>query len=285
MKTGSSRLERMPPTVARFLGYRQGAVHKLSTPQILGWSFVGAFCGLAVLQGLFQFSEYFVAKHVPTIVASYGASAVLVFGAIEAPLAQPRALVFGHLIASFIGVCMTKLFLLASHETFMSLRWLSGSLSTALAIVAMQASATVHPPAGATALLPLVSAPITELGWYYIPVIALSSILMLAVGLLLNNIQRRYPVYWIAPSPPAAPAPVVADSAVTTAVVQVDDDHKTPAAVADDDERVTGVAHGSTGDELVIERTGIMVPAWLTVTGEERAVLERIQQRVAEGVR
>lgn len=95
-----------------------------------------------------------------------GASAVLVYGAIESPLAQPRALLGGHFIASLIGVCITKLFSLVHNEQrFDELRWLAGSLSTATAIVVMQITETTHPPAGASALLAAVSPDITELGW------------------------------------------------------------------------------------------------------------------------
>ena len=99
-----------------------------------------------------------------------GASAVLVYGAIESPLAQPRALLGGHFIASLIGVCITKLFsLLHDEQRFDELRWLAGSLSTATAIVAMQITETTHPPAGASALLAAVSPEITELGWSVTP--------------------------------------------------------------------------------------------------------------------
>jgi CBS-domain-containing membrane protein len=91
---------------------------------------------------------------------------VLVYGAIESPLAQPRALLGGHFIASLIGVSITKLFsLLHNEQRFDELRWLAGSLSTASAIVVMQITETTHPPAGASALLAAVSPEITDLGW------------------------------------------------------------------------------------------------------------------------
>lgn len=42
-------------------------------------------------------------------------------------------------------------------------------------------------------------ADITALGWYYIPVVMLSATLAIGVGLVTNNIQRRYPVFWLIP--------------------------------------------------------------------------------------
>ena len=97
-----------------------------------------------------------------------------------------------------------------SEAKFQSLRWLAGTLSTSLAIVFMQMSATTHPPAGATALLAAVNDDVMDIGWYYLPVILLSSTLVLAVALLVNNIQRKYPIYWFEPHKPAAPAPAPA---------------------------------------------------------------------------
>jgi CBS-domain-containing membrane protein len=146
---------------------------------------------------------------------------VLVYGAIEAPLAQPRAVFFGHFFSALIGVCIMKLFHLLPPERFEDLRWLCAALSTATAIVVMQITDTVHPPAGATALLPAVEADITNIGWYFLPVILLSSTLILAVGLVINNIQRRYPVFWISHTKPAPAAmkPTSADASTSARVL------------------------------------------------------------------
>ena len=48
----------------------------------------GAFCGILLLSGLSQWLE--PAYNLPLLYASFGASAVLVFGVISSPLAQPR---------------------------------------------------------------------------------------------------------------------------------------------------------------------------------------------------
>lgn len=150
---------------------------------------------------------------------------MLVFGAIEAPLAQPRALVFGHFFSALIGICITKLFsLMPDQERFESLRWLAASLSTALAIAVMQLTATTHPPAGATALLPATSPEIWRLSWYFLPVVLLSSTMLLVCALLFNNLQRRYPVFWIAPTPPkAAPVSALAPTPTTIDVSTEED--------------------------------------------------------------
>ena len=91
----------------------------------------------------------YVAHEIRNLLRVQGASAVLIYGAVDAPLAQPRMLVWGHFIGALIGVCITKLFhLLPTEERFQSLVWLAGSLSCATSVVAMQITGTTHPPAG-----------------------------------------------------------------------------------------------------------------------------------------
>ncbi|KAJ3997500.1 HPP family-domain-containing protein [Lentinula boryana] len=146
-----SPLARLPRWISHWLGYRAGPVPKQPDYIIWIWSFIGAFGGLSILQAIFGHSHYFLQRDVPSIIASYGASAVLCYGAIEAPLAQPRALMGGHFISALTGVCITKLFgLLPTEQRLDQLRWLAGSLSSATAIVLMQMTTTTHPPAGAT---------------------------------------------------------------------------------------------------------------------------------------
>lgn len=72
----------------------------------------------------------------------------------------------------------------------------------------MQITKTTHPPAGATALLVAVNREVEGLSWYYLPVILLSSTLVLVTALISDNIQRRYPVFWIEPTVPVAKKPL-----------------------------------------------------------------------------
>ncbi|KAJ8131097.1 hypothetical protein O1611_g2527 [Lasiodiplodia mahajangana] len=198
-------MKRYVPWVTHWLGFRNDSEVKRSGPPKTYvpylWAFVGSFAGLAVLQAIFGQSAYFIERGVPPLVASYGASAVLCFAAIEVPLAQPRAVIGGHFISALTGVIFARIFSinnLAEHEY--RLAWLAASLSTATAIVIMMFTKTTHPPAGATALLPMVEPTINRLGWYFLPIVLLSSTVMIAVALLTNNIQRRYPAFWWSPS-------------------------------------------------------------------------------------
>ncbi|KAI0100284.1 HPP-domain-containing protein [Nemania sp. FL0031] len=200
----ASSVKRHTTWITHWFGFRHGSEAKRSDPPTIYvpylWAFLGSFSGLAVLQAIFGQSAYFIQRGVPPLVASYGASAVLCFAAIEVPLAQPRAVIGGHFISALTGVIFARIFSinnLAEHEY--RLAWLAASLSTATAVVVMMLTKTTHPPAGATALLPMVEPTINGLGWYFLPVVLLSSVVMIAVALLTNNIQRRYPAFWWSP--------------------------------------------------------------------------------------
>jgi CBS-domain-containing membrane protein len=125
------------------------------------------------------------------LIGSFGASAVLIYGAIESPLAQPRNLLGGHVLSAVIGVAAYRL--LPGPA-------LAGSVAVATAIVAMHLTRTLHPPGGATALIAVIGGTrVHALGFLYAlaPAGAGASV-MLAVALLVNNIPRgrKYPAFW-----------------------------------------------------------------------------------------
>lgn len=133
---------------------------------------------------------------------------MLCFDKIESPFAQPPALVGGHLVSGLVGIIISKILygsLTLEDGAHSDYTWVGASFATAFAILAMQLTRTTHPPAGATALLPILDKTANKLSWYLLPVLLLSSSLLLVVALLVNNIQRRYPVFWLVPSKPTVP--------------------------------------------------------------------------------
>ncbi|QTA82509.1 HPP domain-containing protein [Desulfonema limicola] len=155
------------------------------------WSWIGAFIGIGAVAYL-EYNMLTTQTDLVMIIGSFGASAVLIYGAVRSPLAQPRNFIGGHIISALIGVSAYKL--LNGHM------WLASSVGVATAIAAMHATKTLHPPGGATALIAVTgSEQIHNLGYFYaiIPVGA-GALIMLIVALLVNNIPktRRYPEFW-----------------------------------------------------------------------------------------
>ena len=157
----------------------------------IGWSWLGAFLGISAV----AFMNYNTLEQsdLVMIIGSFGASAVLLYGAPKSPLAQPRNLIGGHLVSAMIGV--------ATYSLLGDQMWLASSISVATAIGAMHATRTLHPPGGATALIAVIgSEKIHALGLLYIAVpVGAGALVMLFVALMINNIPkgRRYPVFWI----------------------------------------------------------------------------------------
>lgn len=154
------------------------------------WSWVGSFFGIAGV-ALINY-KILEGTDLVMIIGSFGASAVLIYGATKSPLAQPRNLIGGHIISAVIGV--------AAYQLLPAHLWLAASLAVATAIAAMHVTKTLHPPGGATALIAVVgSTKIHALGYLYavIPVGAGAAI-MLVFALVVNNISknRNYPESW-----------------------------------------------------------------------------------------
>ena len=169
--------------IARYVVYRETIVDKAD----ILWTFLGAFVGIGLIG--FINSRYFTLNDNLFLIGSFGATAVLIYGATNSPLAQPRNLVGGHLISAIIGV--------AIHKLIPGEVWLSSALAVSLSIVMMQITKTLHPPGGATALIANIgSEKIQALGFLYVlsPVLV-GVVILLIVALIFNNIpkNRFYP--------------------------------------------------------------------------------------------
>jgi CBS-domain-containing membrane protein len=155
------------------------------------WSWIGAFIGIIAV----AYINYGILEDTDLVmvIGSFGASAVLIYGAIKSPLAQPRNLLGGHIFSAVIGV--------ASYNIFSDHIWLAAGVAVATAIAFMHATKTLHPPGGATALIAVIgSQKIHALGYLYAIIPAgLGALIMLIVALLVNNIpkNRRYPEFWL----------------------------------------------------------------------------------------
>jgi CBS-domain-containing membrane protein len=156
----------------------------------VAWSWIGAFLGITPVA--FLHYNLFNNDDLVYIIGSFGASAVLIYGAVRSPLAQPRNLVGGHLISALIGVIAYKL--------FYPFPWFASAFAVATAIVFMHITKTLHPPGGATALIAVIgSDKIHDLGFLYVFIpVGTGVLIMLVVALIVNNVaaSRKYPEFW-----------------------------------------------------------------------------------------
>lgn len=162
---------------------------RVGNPEVV-WSWVGAFVGIALV-GLIG-AAFVDRLGQGLLIGSFGATAVLVYGAVRSPLAQPRNVLGGHVISAVIGVC--------AYQLFGDAVWLSAAVAVSTAIAAMHVTKTLHPPGGATALIAVIGGDsVHSLGYMYalLPV-GFGAAVLLVVAVLVNNIpkSRRYPEFW-----------------------------------------------------------------------------------------
>ncbi len=154
------------------LGEGEGGCPPPPSPRAGLRIFCGATIGMAVITYLAMTAA------VPILVASFGASACLIFAVPHGPFSRPRNVILGHAVAALVGVA-------AVHT--LGCTWYAAALAVGGAIAAMLYSATLHPPAAATALI----AVLTKQDFLYplVPVAAGAAILSLA-GMIFNRLAE-----------------------------------------------------------------------------------------------
>jgi len=118
------------------------------------------------------------------LAASFGASCVLVFAIPQSPLARPKNVIGGHLISTFVGLVL--LAILGTSPLTMA-------LGVGLAIALMQATETLHPPAGGDPLIVLMAGA----GWsFLVTPILIGTIAIVMIGWLYHRFvsKRDYPL-------------------------------------------------------------------------------------------
>ena len=155
------------------------------------WSWIGAFVGIAAVSWLH--GRLVDSSAQIYLIASFGASAVLLYGAPRSPLAQPRNALGGHVLSALVGVC--------AQQSLGAVPWLAAAVAVATAIGLMHLTKTLHPPGGATALGAVIGgASVHRLGYGYALVpVGLGAVILVLIALAVNNIpkSRRYPEFWL----------------------------------------------------------------------------------------
>lgn len=166
---------------------------------------VSAVGGLLGLLAVIWVSHIYLGAYAGgLVVASMGASAVLLFAAPHGAMSQPWAVFGGHLVSAFAGVTAARWL---GHSDPL----LAASMAVGMAIFAMYTLRCLHPPGGATALYAVMGGDaVHALGYGYVfdPVL-LNATVLLAVAIAYNYpfAWRRYPQIWHRKTVAATPDP------------------------------------------------------------------------------
>lgn len=164
---------------------------------------LGGFFGVTTVVAI---SHYFLPGHdALLIIASMGASAVLLFAAPHGALSQPWPLLGGNFLSALVGVTCA---IWIPHPL------LAAGAAVGLAILLMHYLRCLHPPGGATALIAVIGGPqLKALGYEFaLTPVLLNATVLLACAVAFNACfpWRRYPASWArAKKAPAAQSGVI----------------------------------------------------------------------------
>ena len=163
---------------AFYFGGDQPAVTWVERLRSVFGAFLGLFMVIAAAKWLGEFSginEW--------LMASLGASALLVFALPQSPMAQPWAVIAGHTITALIGISCAML---------VQAPLIALPAAASLSILGMFMLRCLHPPAAAVALIAVLGA-ITHYRYAFFPVMVDSILLVLAGAIYSNLTGKRYP--------------------------------------------------------------------------------------------
>ena len=149
------------------------------------------------------------------IVASMGASAVLLFAVPHGPLSQPWSVIAGHLVSAVIGV---------TCAIWIPDLFIASAAAVGLAIGVMHYIRAIHPPGGATALSAVVGgAEVHDLGYQFVLTPILLNVIVIIVIAVFFNAPfswRRYPA-WFKKAPAKGPYDQISHADLVYALSEV----------------------------------------------------------------
>jgi CBS-domain-containing membrane protein len=147
---------------------------------------VGGAAGMLLVIGISQ--NVLHLSGAAMLIASMGASAVLVFGVPHGPLSQPWPVIAGHGISAIIGVLCARVI----PDIVVA-----GSCAVGLSIIMMRVMKCIHPPGGATALTAVIGGPAVHgLGYSFVGMPVLLNAMVIVFAAVIVNYPfrwRRYP--------------------------------------------------------------------------------------------
>jgi len=143
----------------------------------------GSLAALAILLAGYA-TEYLLNQpQNPFLLASMGASGVILFALPQSPMARPWAVIGGHLLSAITGITCAAL-LRDIH--------LAAAVAAGTSLLVMSLARCVHPPGGATALLAVLGGEgVQALGYAFLLIPAINLVVLLVIARLCNRGVRR----------------------------------------------------------------------------------------------
>ena len=119
------------------------------------------------------------------LIASFGSSMVLLYGYPENPFAQPKNILFGHVLTTICGMFFLYFIPLPIYITI--------PLAVGLGVASMIALDVTHPPAGGNPIIVIMGS--VSLDYLINPILS-GTIIILVFGIILNRLilKKKYPL-------------------------------------------------------------------------------------------
>jgi len=126
------------------------------------------------------------------LAASFGSSVVVVFGYSDHEFAQPKNVLFGHLLCALIGIIFVTLFKISQDRTIF---FLAIGIAVGISVMLMMALKITHPPAGGNAIVVMLTQDSFQ---FLIFPIMVGAITIILGGIIYNRfiLKKKYPEKW-----------------------------------------------------------------------------------------
>ena len=157
----------------------------INLKKIICWPPLLAGVGAAVTISILAYITYQTELGL-WLLASFGATTVIVFGYNDHPFAQPKNIFFGHLLSALVGI----LFI-----TFFGVSFITIGLAVGIAVMLMMAFKITHPPAGGNPIIVMIGG--VSFQFLIFPVMV-GAIAIIIGGIIYNRsiLKRKYPQTW-----------------------------------------------------------------------------------------
>ena len=157
----------------------------INLKKIICWPPLLAGVGAAVTIGILAYMTYQTELGF-WLLASFGATTVIVFGYHDHPFAQPKNVFFGHLLSAFVGILFA---------TFFGVSFITIGLAVGIGVMLMMAFKITHPPAGGNSIIVMIGG--VSFQFLIFPVMV-GAIAIIIGGIIYNRLilKRKYPQTW-----------------------------------------------------------------------------------------
>ena len=159
-------------------------------PPLLGG--VGAGVTIAILAYITFQSILSGTNYGLWLAASFGSSVVLVFGYPNNEFAQPKNVLFGHLLCALVGIIFVMLFKISQDR---SIFFLAIGIAVGISVMLMMAFKVTHPPAGGNAIIVMLTQ--DSFQFLIFPIIV-GAVTIIIGGIIYNRfiLKKNYPLKW-----------------------------------------------------------------------------------------